>query len=493
MKKQHICWILSLFLLEVSTLKAQLRSEKRPSITKEDVKSDYQIALDILKKQHPNPYKFVDSIQMKRGSDSLQQLISRAPDVYAAMQYSPVQLFHDVHTNLQWSDDLTKEIYQSIRFFPFPVVLERGHMLVNTKSGPIPYGSEVYSIDGKSIAQIEESLRSSSYSDGFISTGTDRIYSNFQLTWSLRNADKINYQIVYSLPHSTKKQQINLRTISAAEGFHSSRLAIQPVNQLQRAYWIIGDYDETSKTGLLTVNTFNLQEPFAYKEFSAFFREVKRRGYQHVVIDIRNNGGGNPAISALLYSFLALKPFDNVYNYRTKTISLSYPQYAITEGNRAMSEDDINNNQNFLHQRFDQDIATGFYIGNARLREGQVANFPPDKDAFHGQVYVLTGGGTVSAATYFASLVQKNNRGIIVGKETGSGEQSTTAAWFLNYLLPKTKATLTVPMSELYFFNAQTDKGRGVIPDKEVPFEKYMSYFLAGQDPEWSYVLTMIK
>lgn len=493
MQKKRVSFILMLSLIvAIKLLPAQSVHSNSPSISKEAIKADYKLALEILGRQHPNPYKFVDSIELQRQADSLLHLMDSAPDVYSSMQYSPIQLLHDVHTNLQWSDDVTKEIYQSVRFFPFPIVFERGHMLVNTKSGPIPFGSEIHCIDGMDIAQIIASLRSSSYSDGFIETGIDRISSNFQLTWSLRNAHKSNYQITYTLPKQGKKQQVAIPSITAAQGFHSSRLAIHPINQLQRAYWVIGDYDEGTKTGRLTVNTFNLQEAVAYKEFSTFFREIKHRGYKNIVIDIRSNGGGNPAISALLYSFIALQPFDNVYNYRTKTIDMVYPEYAI-EGGRAMSEDDITNTRNFLHQRFDLDTITSFYIGNTRLREGQVANFPPDKDAFQGNVYVLTGGGTVSAATYFASLVQKNKRGIVVGKETGSGEQSTTAAWFINYLLPKTKAILTVPMSELYFFNAQSDNGRGVVPDKEVPLDKYIEYFLAGQDPEWSYVLTLIR
>ncbi|ULT46621.1 hypothetical protein KRR40_44495 [Niabella defluvii] len=106
---------------------------------------------------------------------------------------------------------------------------------------------------------------------------------------------------------------------------------------------------------------------------------------------MRSNGGGNPNISSLLYSFISLKPFHNIFNYRTRTIDIAYPEYAITNG-RKMSDEDIQDQKNFLYQRYDRDDKTGFYIGNTRLREGQLENFPPDKDAFKGNVYVLTGG-----------------------------------------------------------------------------------------------------
>jgi C-terminal processing protease CtpA/Prc len=171
---------------------------------------------------------------------------------------------------------------------------------------------------------------------------------------------------------------------------------------------------------------------------------------------------------------------------------IAYPEYAVDDNGRRLSDEDIQNNKNFLYQRFDKD-SSGFYVGNERLKDGLSENFPPDKDVFKGKVYVLTGGGTVSAATYFASLVQKNKRGMIIGKETGSGENATTAAWFLKYMLPGTKSILTVPMSELYFFNAATDNGRGIFPDREVPMEKFVGYLQAGQDPEMTYVLELIR
>lgn len=158
-----------------------------------------------------------------------------------------------------------------------------------------------------------------------------------------------------------------------------------------------------------------------------------------------------------------------------------------------MSDEDIRNNKQFLYQRFNMDSTTGFYVGNARLKEGQLESFPPDKDAFKGNIYVLTGGGTVSAATYFASLVQKNKRGLVIGKETGSGENATIAGWFLTYQLPKTKSILTVPMSELYFFNSTTDTGRGIMPDKEVPMEKFVSFMQKSQDPELSFTMELIN
>lgn len=464
-----------------------------PNFTKEGIIADYRLAMDILKKQHPNPYKFIDSSSLNRKVDSILQKASHQANAFSCVQYSPIQFIRDVHTNINFSEENTREIISYMNFFPLPVIIERGKLLVNIKGSDIPFGAELVSINRQPINEIIHSLSNSAYSDGFITTGTDRVYSNFQVSLSMRYHDSRQYDIEYIEPKGKTVKKVSLVSLPSSAGFHSTRQAVFPVNQLARSYYIFGSYDDARKTGTITVNSFNLQESYAYKEFSTFFKEINKRGYKNVIIDIRNNGGGNPGISALLFSFLSPASFANVYNYRTKNIEVSFPEYAIADGQRKLSEEDIRNNRNFLYQRFDKDSSSGFYIGNERLKEGLLENYPPDKDAFKGNVYVLTGGGTVSAATYFASLVQKNKRGLIIGKETGSGEQSTTAAWFMTYLLPNTKSILTVPMSELYFFNSKTDNGRGVIPDKEVPMEKFISCIQQTQDPELTYTMELIS
>lgn len=479
-------------MLAAYCLNSTAQVKELPDLKKDDIISDYRLAMDILKKQHPNPFKFIDSVSFERKVDSLMKLAEKQDNVFSVIQYSPIQLVRDVHTNFQFSGDNNRDMISHLNFFPFPVVIEKGKILVNIKGAELPFGTEIVSINKQSAKEIIESLSSVAYSDGFITTGTDRVFGNFQTTFSLRNNNAASYDIEYADPKSKSTKKVTIASLKPAAGVHSSNQAVMPLNVLARSYWIYGSYDDANQTGTLTVNSFNLQEAYAYKEFSAFFKEVKKRGYKNVIIDIRNNGGGNPAISALLFSFMAPKAFQNQYNYRTKNIDLFYAEHATTQG-RKMSDEDIRNNKQFLYQRFDLDSATGFYVGNARLKEGQLENFPPDKDAFSGNIYVLAGGGTVSAATYFASLVQKNKRGLVIGKETGSGENATTAAWFLTYTLPKTKSVLTVPMSELYFFNSQTDTGRGIMPDKEVPMEKFTSYMQQSQDPEVSYTMELIK
>ncbi|WP_160713049.1 S41 family peptidase [Chitinophaga solisilvae] len=490
MKQIYLAGIMALTILYLSPLAAQ--EKKFTELTREEILGDFDLIVSILQKQHPNICKFTDSVTFRHQTDSLRKTITQHADFYTLLTNLPNYLVRDAHLSLRLSNDYNREVFAALQYFPLPVIIERGRIFVNIKGASIPFGSEITGINDVTVTDILKKLASHSASDGYISTGTDRMYDDFQFYYSLTAPGVTSYRVSYITPGSNDIRRNTLAAVSPATAFQTKYQRTLPLNLLQRAYNIYADYLEKDQTGLLTVNTFSLGETEAYKEFSTFFREVNKRKYKQVIIDIRSNGGGDPGISALLYSFLATQPFRNVYNYRTKTIDIAYPEYVVDNNNRRVSEEDIRNNRNFFYQRFDKD-SSGFYKGNARLMEGLLENFPPDKDAFHGRVFILTGGGTVSAATYFASLVQQNKRGTIVGKETGSGEASTTASWFLHYLLPGTKSILTIPRTEVYFFNATRDNGHGVIPDQEIPLPAFVQYFQAGKDPELSYVLEKMQ
>ncbi|MCW3466456.1 S41 family peptidase [Chitinophaga nivalis] len=487
-----ICRLAAGIALLCCTLQVAAQDKKIAALTKEALLTDFDLIVNILKQQHPNLYKFTDSVSFAHQTDSLRKVIAQQPTLINFLQHLPNYLVKDVHLSLNLSDDYEKELNATLQYFPYPVVIERDRVFINIKGAAIPYGTELISINNIPVKKVLDELAVHAYSDGYITTGTDRIARNFQFYFSLHTQKNQPYQVAYKETGTNKTRQITLPAVDPTTAYHATSQAVLPVNVLQRAYHIYDNFFDASQTGLLTVNTFSLNESAAYKEFSQFFREVNKRQYKQVIIDIRNNGGGNPAIAALLYSFLAKAPFRNVYNYRTKTISISYPEYATDDNNRRYSEEDIRSDKNFYYQRFDKD-STGFYVGNNRLKEGLLEDFPPDKDAFHGDVYILTGGGTVSAATYFASLVQKNQRGTIIGKETGSGVAATTAAWFITYLLPGTQSRLSIPRAELYFFNATTDNGHGILPDQEVPLSSFIRYMQAGKDPELSYTLEVLR
>ena len=148
-------------------------------------------------------------------------------------------------------------------------------------------------------------------------------------------------------------------------------------------------------------------------------KTVNKEQYKNIIIDIRDNGGGDPNIAAILFSFIMDKNFKNEFNYRTKTIKIEKENLLNNYQNPA-SDDYVSNLENWLYQRFNK--AEDGYIGNERLKQGTSENFPPDKDNYKGNVFLITGGHTFSAAVYFTKLFKDHKRGKIIGTETGGNE-----------------------------------------------------------------------
>src|SRR5690606_34843840 len=137
---------------------------------------------------------------MERQLDSLWRRMEEAPDVYAGVSFSPVQLFKDVHAKLQLSPSQSMEGIKAIKFFPFPVLIKENRIFVNVQGEAIPYLSEIKAINGQSAESIIADLTNAAYSDGYISTGTDRVFRSFQISFSWNNSAVDTYRIDYTAP-----------------------------------------------------------------------------------------------------------------------------------------------------------------------------------------------------------------------------------------------------------------------------------------------------
>ncbi len=257
-------------------------------------------------------------------------------------------------------------------------------------------------------------------------------------------------------------------------------------------------YQLNPETYYLIVKSFSSDESFLYERLKKYFREMKDMKVKNLILDIRDNGGGAISNVPLLYSFLSKeKLFNNSYQYGTKVVDIKYKDYLIdSQTDRYYSENDIRDLDNFMQQRFDKSEKGDYYFGNTRLDNTYVKSYPRDGLFFDGKVVLITNNRTFSAATYFASLFKAEKRGVIVGKETGSCSNFTTAAWFITYKLPNTKSTLSIPRTEVFFNGSGNDnitKCTGVIPDYTLKTDYFMNAMKEQKDPELEFSKTLLS
>ena len=199
----------------------------------------------------------------------------------------------------------------------------------------------------------------------------------------------------------------------------------------------------------------------------------------NLVIDVRNNPGGDSEVLMRLLSYFADTPME-----RQKG------GYA-----RVLKQGQFASLAHSLNHTADEDIfpeyeagENGYYI---RDTIETCAVVLPDPDVHYGgKVYVLTNGHSFSAATLFPSVLVRNRRGVTVGRETGSGYHSMTAYKFADIMLPNTLQTIHIPLVQMVFDTTVCDRlpeGRGLLPDYPLPLT--YNEIMCGPDGETDVLL----
>lgn len=192
---------------------------------------------------------------------------------------------------------------------------------------------------------------------------------------------------------------------------------------------------------------------------------VRAYSYPDMVIDLRNNEGGDKTVMERLLSFFiselpeGIKPYDMV-NTNGTFKSACYSQN--------ISETDS------LFADYTYDKARNGYI-----KENSISIEPRDS-TYGGRIYILTGEATYSAAALFSSILVRSDRAVTVGRETPAGYHHMTAEKFMELRLPNSFIVVRIPLVKCVFdeeITPRTPEGRGLIPDYEVPITYEEVYY----------------
>lgn len=107
---------------------------------------------------------------------------------------------------------------------------------------------------------------------------------------------------------------------------------------------------------------------------------------------------------------------------------------------------------------------------------------PKRKNHFRGNIYILTGRYTLSAATLVASNLKGQHNVTIVGEETGGGSYGNSSMLLTTIVLPNKALRITLPLFRMVLDAKRLKTGRGVLPDIEVkPFSNFIKMDVDGK------------
>ncbi len=196
--------------------------------------------------------------------------------------------------------------------------------------------------------------------------------------------------------------------------------------------------------------------------FVAFVDEAFSRAIQagatDMIIDLRNNAGGDNSFSDPMIAWFADRPFRFASSFTLRASPQAKAWYR-RGGQELPSADDIG-------ARLAAAVAV--QPDGARYPFELELNAPRAEPRFHGRVHVLVNRHSYSNAASAAALIQDYGFGEIIGEETA--DVPTTYASIMSFDLPRTGFTVTFPKSRIVRPNGDEELA-GVIPDRVLPRE----------------------
>lgn len=184
--------------------------------------------------------------------------------------------------------------------------------------------------------------------------------------------------------------------------------------------------DKENSLGIFTLNSCEMSEEYT-ERLSEFFDKVRDNDIENIAVDLRNNGGGTTEV---INEFLR---YINISDYKL------------------FGGVDIRNGGSLVSYR--DEIIPNKHVDNA----------------FDGKVYVLTSNYTFSSAMDFATVIQDNGIGKVIGETPGN--MPTAYGDKLGFQLPESKLMLSVSYKK--FYRVDIDKSiEPLIPDYTVEADK---------------------
>ena len=492
--RSHVVWqycilVLGSFMCAfcASSRKALSPTRKYPP---QQLQKDYTLFRQILEESHPSLYWFTpkDSLDyyFDRGFNQLKDSMNER-EFRMVLTYV-IDKIRCGHTSVRPSKKYSRYLDTAkLKLFPLSLKVWDDTLVVtsniNRRDSILQRGTIVTAIDGRSASKLIDTLLNYVTGDGYAIAGKYQSLSN-------RGNFATLYKNVFGLPDTMQVEYFDstgelkntfLQAYDPKDTIGKLRLNIKEPRKKQiRQRELVANrniqIDPSLSSAFMTVSTFakgNRLRSF----FKKSFKTIDKLNLQHLVIDVRSNGGGDAGISTLLTQYLIDEKFkiaDSLYALKRSSRYRSYIQWQRVY---------------WLMTRF---VTSKRADGNYHFGYYERHYFKPKKKHhFDGNIYLLTGGNSFSATTLVLKALQGQPNVKIVVEETGGGAYGNTAWMIPDVRLPETGVRFRLPKFRLVMDRDLVKSGRGVMPDIYV--RATPEYILKGVDPKIEAVKEIIK
>ncbi len=452
------CWSCS----SSKTLPYSIQKKYAASALQEDA----QILENILESNHPSLYWYTPKEKMDvYFKETIQGIQDSLTEVEFRNRIAVlVSQIRCGHTIVRYSNQFIKSISKN-RIPQFPLAIKTWDdslvVLANVYAGSnIKRGTIITSINGKPNQQLLDSFFKYISIDGRGASYKSQIVSNNIGAWyrNMFGSDS-SYLISYIDSAGIEKKE----TLRSFRPYRIDRSKMDSLQKLMNAFKIPTkkeirknrknaelslSFNDTTRTAYMHLAGFSINGLQKFMRRS--FREIEANKTQNLVIDVRDNGGGHLNNSIRLTRYLAKHSFKVADTVAAINRNFSEGKYI---------------RQSFWFWFPLNFNTTKMEDGRYHYHRFETKRYQPfEKHHFDGDIYLLQGPSTFSAASVFTASLKGQENVLLVGEETGGGYYGNSAIHLLTVVLPNTKIQITLPL-----FRVVLDKdrpmGRGVMPD----------------------------
>ncbi len=434
-------FIISILLFTSFSL-SSFAQESEKKFGRNEVIEDLEYLNNSLNDAHYNLYAYTSKEDFSKNYQNVKQSITK--DSLTLLQATSIfqkviSTVNNGHTEIDFpGSSYGVYAYNGGTIFPLEISFENNKSLIrkNFSDNPdIKVGSEILSINGVLMKDIlAEIYPQVSAERTYFKNAKIEMYSFPRLYWQVFGKQD-NFQIKIRSNGNEKKYSI--KAVNLIEGYEMKRTEV--LNSKMTLKFI-------DKSAYINPGNFSGDEQ-KYKRFiDSAFVEIKNRNSKNLIIDLRNNAGGNNSFSDYLVSYFADKPFKWNSEFTLKT-------------SQFLKE----------HTRKQNDTTDAYFQKILLHKNGEIYNYEfdeylpqPEQKRFKGAVYVLVNRQSHSQSAVTASQIQDYKFGTIVGEETG--DFPTLYASQFQYTLPNTGIVVKVSKGQIVRVNG-SKKEEGVIPD----------------------------
>jgi len=390
------------------------------------LKQDFMMLRDSLQKFHAGLYRYKNKTEICSMFDSCYSTLN---DSMTTIEYFKLISFvigsiEDGHTECFPPSDVVKYFKENAKLFPMQLRFINDKAFVPCNTEEFPEGTEIIKIDNKQINEIKKELCLYLSSDGNNQTGKyaklnyghDPFFYMYYVVFGSKHSFKVEYK--------TKEGKLEIDSIDA---INFKKIECLPA-QVKIEKYLQLEF-KPDKIAILTLKTFSDERLNVTKEdFKLFldssFKEIKNKKVEKLIVDIRENTGGDDVNGALLYTYLTDKPFKYYHSLTSNTHVYKADEYP-----------------------------------NLGVQK-------PNENNYKGETYFLISGKSFSGSAEFSSIAKSNARGKFIGEETGGGYYGNTSGSKIVIILTNSKIQVNIPLRKYVMAVKKTHyTDRGIMPD----------------------------